>query len=65
VPLFGGCASRDLEENGKLADELDVPAGHSLMGEAVTRSRGQGQMIDARTEGHGATGSTIGAQRQE
>jgi CRP-like cAMP-binding protein len=36
VPLFGGCASRDLEEIGKLADEVDVPAGHTLMGEGAT-----------------------------
>ncbi len=36
VPLFGGCASRDLEEIGRLADEVDVPAGHTLMAEGAT-----------------------------
>ena len=36
VPLFGGCASRDLEEIGKLADEVNVSAGHTLMGEGAT-----------------------------
>jgi CRP/FNR family transcriptional regulator, cyclic AMP receptor protein len=36
VPLFAGCASRDLEEIGKLADEVDVPAGQTLMTEGAT-----------------------------
>jgi CRP/FNR family cyclic AMP-dependent transcriptional regulator len=36
VPLFGGCGTRDLEEIGKLADEVDVPAGHVLMREGAT-----------------------------
>ncbi len=33
VPLFGGCRGRDLEEVGRLADEVDVPAGKVLMRE--------------------------------
>jgi len=36
VPLFAGCTARDLEEIGKLADEVDVPAGHILMREGAT-----------------------------
>jgi CRP/FNR family cyclic AMP-dependent transcriptional regulator len=36
VPLFGGCKAPDLEEIGKLADEVDVPAGHTLMTEGAT-----------------------------
>lgn len=35
VPLFGGCRPADLEEIGKLADEVDVAAGHVLMREGA------------------------------
>ena len=33
VPLFGVCRGRDLQEVGRLADEVDVPAGRVLMRE--------------------------------
>jgi CRP-like cAMP-binding protein len=36
VPLFGGCAARDVEWIGKLADEVDVPAGQVLVREGAT-----------------------------
>ena len=35
VPLFTGLGRRDIEELGRLAEEVDVPAGHVLMREAV------------------------------
>jgi len=31
VPLFQGCGSRELDAIGRLADEVDVPAGQVLM----------------------------------
>src|SRR6188474_41474 len=33
VPLFTGLGRRDIEELGRLAEEVDVPAGHVLMRE--------------------------------
>jgi len=36
VPLFGGCRQRELEEIGRLVDEVDVPAGHVLMTQGRT-----------------------------
>ena len=33
VPLFAGCGTRQLEEIERLADEIDVPAGTTLMQE--------------------------------
>ncbi len=33
VPLFTGLGKRDIEELGRLTDEVDVPAGHVLMRE--------------------------------
>ena len=36
VPLFGGCRGRDLEEIGRLADTIDVPAGKVLIKEGTT-----------------------------
>jgi CRP/FNR family transcriptional regulator, cyclic AMP receptor protein len=33
VPLFAGCGTRQLEEIGQLADEVDVAAGTTLMTE--------------------------------
>lgn len=36
VPLFGGCNRRSIEEIGRLAEEVDVPAGKVLMREGET-----------------------------
>ncbi len=36
VPLFHDCGRRDLEMIGRLADEVDVPAGHVLMKQGAT-----------------------------
>ena len=36
VPLFGGCAARDVAWIGQLADEVDVPAGQVLIREGAT-----------------------------
>lgn len=33
VPLFTGLGQRDIEELGRLAEEIDLPAGHVLMRE--------------------------------
>ena len=33
VPLFAGCDKRSIEEIGRLAEEVDVPAGKTLMRE--------------------------------
>ena len=36
VPLFGGCRGRDLEEVGRLADTITVPAGKVVLIEGQT-----------------------------
>ena len=36
VPLFSGCNAGDIEWIGRLADEVDVPAGHVLIREGTT-----------------------------
>ena len=36
VPLLSGLGKRDIEEVGRLADEVDLPAGHVLMREGAT-----------------------------
>lgn len=36
VPLFGGCRGRDLEQIGRLADTVEVPAGEILLREGRT-----------------------------
>jgi CRP/FNR family cyclic AMP-dependent transcriptional regulator len=35
VPLFAGCKTSALEEIGRLADEVDVPDGHTLIREGT------------------------------
>jgi CRP-like cAMP-binding protein len=36
VPLFAGCSREDLETVARLADEVDVPAGHALTREGAS-----------------------------
>lgn len=36
VPLFADCGKRDLEEVGRVADEIDVPAGKVLIRQGAT-----------------------------
>ena len=53
VPLFGGCRGRDLEEVGRLADEVDVPAGKVLIADPIgsLRSRGDASFRSIGIEG--------------
>ena len=61
VPLFTGLGRRDIEELGRLAEEVDVPAGHVLM-----REGGSGNEFfvivdgDVRIERGGATIRSLG-----
>ena len=48
VPLFAGSAARTSRQVGRLADEVDVPAGHVLMREGRP---GSGVLRDRRRRG--------------